>query len=170
MTIDARNLSQASLAYQQLKRLLIENEGLADGEPTLADTLEGATDLQDLCIAACREVEQIDADVAALEMIIADKQARKQRFADKRTAIRTAIAEAMLDAGLKKIVAPDMTISAAISGGSVIIDDAAALPAELVVMTRRPDKAAIKTALAKGQAVAGASLSNGVPTIRIATR
>ena len=101
MAIDARNLSQASLAYQQLKRLLIENEGLVDGgKPTCRCSRSRRDGLQDLCVAACA-VKQIDADVAALEMIIADKQARKQRFADRRAAIAPAIAEAMLDAGLK---------------------------------------------------------------------
>jgi hypothetical protein len=168
--VDARNLSTASLAYQQLKAMLIENEGLAEDEQTLADTLEGATDLQDLCILACRDVEQTDADIVALDLIIADKQARKRRFEDRRSRIRQAVAEAMLDAGLKRIVAADMTIFASVSKGGVRIVNDDLLPDGMTVTTRRPDKAAIKAAIDAGQTVPGAERGNGTPTIRIATK
>jgi hypothetical protein len=131
----------------------------------LADTLEGMSNLDEMIIRTIRSNEDDEALVLGLSARLdemSERQARlKQRIATK----RELVASVMERADLKKIVAPDFTLSLSKRARSVVITDEDEIPAAFKVAPEppapRPDKKAIKEALEGGTTVPGAHLNNG---------
>ena len=150
--------------------LLAEYPELAEDELALADTLDGITNAGDFIALFCRMAREDEALAGGLGNMLRDMGSRKSRLmarAEKRRAIVMALMNAI---GERKIVRPDMTISVRASRPSVLVTDEPALPDSLCKVERRPDKTAIKEALERGEAVAGAVLSNGTETLTIQTK
>lgn len=166
------DLSTATAVYKAMKERLINEFGLDDGEETLLDTLEGATDLQDLIARAAREARHEEAMVEAIASIISDAQERKRRRKAKADSLRAAIAWAMQDAGLSKIDAPDMTISQRMGQPNVVYtdDDPARWPDDLCATKRELDKRKIKAALMSGASLPSAHLGNVMPVLTIRSK
>ena len=116
------DLSTATSVYKAMKERLMNDFGLEEGEETLLDTLEGATDLQDLIAKAAREARHEEAMAKAIADIVSEAQGRKNRRLAKAERLRGAISWAMQDAGLKKIDAPDCTISVRAGKPKLIIN------------------------------------------------
>lgn len=104
-------LSQSALVHNQLRDRIARHFELEADDPTLADTLEGASEFPDLCIAAMRQAMEIEATASALETMRDNMDARIARMKGSAKTIRQMVAEAMLDAGEKTIRAPDITLS-----------------------------------------------------------
>lgn len=141
--------------------LLSEYPELAEDERTLRDTLEGETELPDACIKTVRSAREDEALAKALKSMMDNMAKRYKRLLALADAKRRVVLSAMDRAGIKRIDAPDLTITTGSSKPSVIITDEGALPDQFVRIKREPDKAALGKALADGVSIPGALLSNG---------
>lgn len=161
----------AQIAAQIKSRLLETFPELAEDEQALMDTLEGLTDFNELAERVIASALNDDALAVALKARQADMSERCGRFEARSKAKRAAVATAMETVGVKKIEAPECTISLRAVAPKVVITDETKLPETYWVETvmRRPDKDAIKDDLKVGP-VLGATLSNGSITLAIRTK
>ena len=163
------DLTTATAVYNAMKERLMEEFGLHNGEETLHDTLEGATDLHDLIARAAREARHEEAMAEAIKAIINEAYERKQRRQAKADRLRAAIAWAMQDAELKKIDACDMTISQRMGHPKVVYkdEDPSRWPDEMCITKRELNKTKIKAALMEGASLPSAHLGNAMPVLTI---
>lgn len=164
-------LNHTALAeqYRRLRAELLTEHPDID-ERTLADSLEGETDLQDTVVRFIVQSLEDKCTAEALNDRLKDMTERRNRISsrsDKRRAIALAL---MTAAGLRKLEQPDFTASLRSTPPKVIVTDEDALPDAFVKLTRTPDKLALREALARGDYVNGASLSNGSETLAILTK
>lgn len=157
------SIRNAVTAHNQIKTRLLERfPDLADDEQALLDTLEGESTLDRAAVA----VFESALDDEGRASVIADRldalAERRSRFQARAKAKRGVIASAMEDAGVKKIEAPEVTLSLRQTPAAVVITDEDAIPAAYVKteIVKKLDKAALRDALNNGP-VPGATLSNG---------
>ena len=80
-------------------------------EQTLADTVEGLTDVHEIIAAIMRAVLTDEALVNGLKSRIGEMEDRRDRLQDRAAKRRQVVKDVMLELDLKKITAPDFTIS-----------------------------------------------------------
>ena len=80
-------------------------------EQTLADTVEGLTDLHEILTAVIRAALADEALATGLKGRIAEMQDRLDRLQDRAAKRRQIAKDAMIEVDLKKITAPDFTAS-----------------------------------------------------------
>lgn len=119
---------------------------LLDDERAYLDTLEGETDLYELTKRLLDQVESDEGVEATLTLQIADRQARKQRAADRVKANRTAIMALLECAKLDKLVLPEATITLRDTASCIVVNDPAAVPDEYTIPNPKPNLEAIKAA------------------------
>lgn len=113
--------------------------GLTDDD--LRDTCEGESGkLEDAIIASLRAAIEREACAAALGAMIEKMTARKSRFAEGAQALRVAALNAMIEAGLSSIPAPDLTVTVSQGRGKLVIPDTDAVPDIYCRIKREPDK------------------------------
>ena len=165
------NLTALTEQYRRLKTdLLVEYPELIEDGETLADTLEGETDLPDVIAGFIRNARRDEAMAEGLGELIKDEQDRKSRIgarADKRRRIALSLMNAI---EMIKLEVPDFTASVRRVPPKVEITDEASVPDAFVKITRTPDKTAIKEALGRGDTIPGACLGNGSETLTVRTR
>jgi len=152
-------------AAARLKEALLA-AGYED-EDAINDTVEGETSLNELIVATLSAAEDDGCMAAALAERIATMQERKKRIEARKDARRTAVLMAMETAGLRRIEAPEFTVTVGRSGAKVVITDAAAIPDKYVKTERTPMKADIAAALKAGFSVEGAMLGNPTTTLTV---
>ena len=104
------NLEFAAITYRAvLERIRTEDPNI--DEQTLADTVEGLTNLTDIVAAVVRSALADEALAEGLKTHMGAMQERIERFQDRAAKRRQIAKEAMLQAELKKVTAPDLTIS-----------------------------------------------------------
>jgi hypothetical protein len=140
---------------------------LADDTETLTDTLAGIDNFEEQCLAVLRHAIEREAMGKALGALIDGMQARKKRLEEGSKFLRVAVLNAMQEAALPKIRAPDMSVSIGVGKPKVLITNEAALPEAFCRITRAPDKAAIAAEIAAKRDVPGAVLSNPVPFLSV---
>lgn len=165
------NLAALTAQYRQWRDdLLAEFPELADDDETLADTLEGQTDLPTVIARFIRDARRDEALADGLATLIKDEQERKSRLgarADKRRRIALSLMQAV---EMGKLEQPDFTASVRRVPPGVVITDEAVLPDSYVKTVRQPDKTALREALGRGEEVPGATLGNGSETLTIRSR
>ena len=140
-------------------------------EDDLADTITGASTLDEAIIATLREALYREAQAAAIEHLIDRLKERQQRFRNTAQAMRAACLQAAQEGGLTMpLRAPDMTIGIGISPGRVIVIDEELIPQELKCVRIEPNLAAIRVKLKAGETVPGCELGNGTPALRVNTK
>lgn len=162
------DLQRAAAARAELKNRLLATFPELDGdEQTLNDTLSGIDDLEETIIAVLRVAIEREAMGEALGALIDKMTARKRRLEDGARSLRAAVLQAMQDAGLPSIKAPDMTVSVGRGKPKIIAVDEALIPDDLCRIRREPNKTEIAKALADGREVPGVTFGNPVPFLTV---
>jgi hypothetical protein len=127
-------------------------------------------EVDDVLVRLLRAMGEAQANEEAISRRVDALQAREARFAKQAEAYRAAV-YAIFDAlGMSKWRHAEFTASVTPGRPGVVITDEAALPDAFVRVERKPDKTAIKSALAAGEVIPGAELSNGLPTLTVRTK
>ena len=148
-------------------------------EETLADTLEGMTDLTDMIAATLRSANEDKAMMDGLSDYITALQVRGQRIGERWAKKRALCLDAMERANIKTIKEPDFTASLRSTPQKVVIVDEAKIPREYfntptleetaVFAAGVLDKRDLLAAIKVGR-IAGVVLSNPARTISIRTK
>lgn len=160
----SRYLAHEAEAYARLADAL-----LAEGydEDAVRDTAEGEFSLHEMIVRTLSAAEDDAALSGAIAERIAAMQERKARIEARKDARRTAVLMAMETVGLKRLEAPEFTVSVGRSGGKVVVTDEALIPDEFVKIERKPMKKELAAALKAGTAIPGAMLGNPAPTLTV---
>ncbi len=163
-------------AYISLKERLKSEYDLDENSDVLIDSLEGASDLPELLAGFLRQALHNEANAEAISTIIKGNQERKARLEHKADRLRALVAETMLEVGLAKLPAPDMTVNVRVSKPKPEIVDEASLPDFYTKRKTVPDRDAIKSeyerCLAENDTfcIPGVEVSNGSPVLTIRTK
>jgi len=156
--------------FSELRRRLIEADPDID-ETTLLDTLQGATDLHEAIGEVIRSALDDEAIAASLKSRIADMKERLARFETKSSKKRQLALGAMEEAGIEKILEPDLTISLRVGPCGLEIKNEADIP-EWFWIPQDPklDRRSLLEALKAGTAVSGAQLGNSRISLAVRTK
>ncbi len=151
------------------ERLLVENPDL--DEQTLADSVEGLTDINEVIAAILRSAVTDEALAEGLRGRIEEMQSRLCRFEDRATKHRQIARDVMINAEIKKITVPDLTISLRPGSPALLVTDEAYIP-ENYWLPRDPrlDRQSLSADLKRGLQIAGAALSNAEPVLSVRTK
>jgi hypothetical protein len=97
-------------------------------DQTLADTVEGLTDLHEILSAVIRAALADQALATGLEGRIGEMQARRDRLHDRAAKRRQIAKDVMVELDLKKLAAPDFTASIRPGTPALMVIDEAAVP------------------------------------------
>jgi hypothetical protein len=160
-------LAFVAVQHQELRRRLREADPDLD-EETLADTVEGLTDLHDIVRAIVRSALLDQAFASGLRQRIEEMQARLTRFEDRVSKRRQIVRDVMVESDIKKITAPDFTISIRPGTPGLIVVDEATIPAQFwEPRDPRLNRLAVLNELKAGEAIPGAALSNPEPVLSV---
>ena len=140
-------------------------------EQTLADTVEGLTDLHEILGAIIRAALTDEALASGLKGRIADMQGRLDRLEDRVAKRRQIAKEVMLELDLKKLSAPDFTASIRPGMPALMVVDEAAVPS-IYWEPREPrlNRQGLANDLKQGAEIAGVALSNPEPVLSVRTK
>jgi hypothetical protein len=163
-------LAFAAIAYRSLRDRIRALAPDLD-EQTLADTVEGLTDLHEIVAAIIRSALCDEALAAGLKGRIEDMQTRFERFTDRAAKRRQIARDVMTELDLKKIIAPDFTVSVRPGSPSLVVVDEAAIPkAYWEPREPRLNRQSLTVELKQGAQIAGVGLSNPEPVLSVRTR
>ncbi len=164
------NLAEAVKGYQSLREQFLELwPELIDDNVALHDTLQGATNLDELITLTMRAaMEREDQGKAIAERIEILKR-RKDRLEAGAQKLRAMVLQAMSEADLKKIAAPDFSVSVGQAKAKILIIDEDLIPDHLCRITRTPSKTMIADEISAGRDVPGAQKGNAQPYLILRT-
>jgi hypothetical protein len=164
------NLDFAAITYRTLRDRLRAEDSQIDDQ-TLADTVEGLTDLHEILTAIIRAALADQALASGLEGRIAEMQARRDRFQDRATKRRQIAKDVMVELDLKKLAAPDFTASIRPGTPALMVIDEAAVPS-IYWLPREPrlNRQGLANDLKQGAEITGVALSNPEPVLSVRTK
>jgi hypothetical protein len=140
-------------------------------EQTLADTVEGLTDLHEILTAIIRAALADQALATGLEGRIAEMQGRLDRLQDRAAKRRQIAKDVMVELDLKKLTAPDFTASIRPGMPSLLVLDEATVPSIYWQPSEpRLNRQKLATELKDGAEITGVTLSNPEPVLSVRTR
>ena len=164
------SLEFSAIAYRSIRdRIRAENPTI--DEQTLADTVEGLTDLHEIVVAIVRAALADEALATGLKGRIAEMQDRLERLQDCAAKRRHIAKDVMVELDLKKITAPDFTVSIRPGMPSLLVLDEAAVPS-IYWEPREPrlNRQELLNELKSGADIEGVTLSNPDPVLSVRTR
>jgi hypothetical protein len=164
------NLEFASATYRALRDRIRAQDPQID-EQTLADTVEGLTDLHEILQAVIRAALADEALARGLKCRISDMQCRIDRLEDRASKRRQIAKDVMVELDLKKITAPDFSASLRPGMPALMVLNEDAVPS----IYWQPGEPRLKrqvlaSDLKEGAEIAGATLSNPEPVLSVRTR
>jgi Siphovirus Gp157 len=161
------NVKFAAIHYREIRERIRADDPSID-EQTLADTVEGLTDLHEILIAIIRSALSDEALATGLKGRIAEMQDRLDRLQDRASKRRQIAKDVMVELNLKKIIAPDFSVSIRPGMPSLMLIDEAAVPS----IYWQPGAPRLKreellAALKEGSEIEGVALSNPEPVLSI---
>jgi hypothetical protein len=164
------NVKFAALTYSAIRdRIRTEDPGI--DEQTLADTVEGLTDLHEIITAIIRSALADEALASGLKSRIAEMQDRLERLQDRASKRRQIAKDVMVELDLKKIAAPDFSVSIRLGLPSLMVIDEAAVPSIYWQPSApRLKRQELLTELKDGAEIGGVTLSNPEPVLSVRVR
>jgi hypothetical protein len=142
----------------------------ADDE-TLADTLEGLTDLSDLLAEVIRSALEDEAFCDALKVRMREMRERTQRLAARAEKKRLLVGETMAQADLKRLTLPDLTLSLRSGTPSLVVTDEDVIPSMFwKAQPPKLDRQGLSQALKAGESIPGAMLGNPEPSLSVRSK
>jgi hypothetical protein len=164
------NLEFAAITYRAIRDRIRADDPQID-EQTLADTVEGLTDLHEIVTAIIRSALTGEALAAGLKGRIADMQERLDRLQDRASKRRQIAKDVMVELDLKKITAPDFTVSIRPGMPSLLVLDETAVPSIYWQPSApRLNRQGLLSELKEGADIKGVALSNPEPVLSVRTR
>ena len=164
------DLSFAAINYRAIRDRLLTEDPQID-EQTLADTVEGLTDLHEIVAAIVRSALADEAMAMGLKCRLTDMQNRLERLQDRASKRRQIAKDVMVELDLKKITAPDFTVSVRPGTPSLLVLDEAVVPSIYWQPSEpRLNRQKLSNELKTGAEVTGATLSNPEPILSVRTR
>jgi hypothetical protein len=163
-------LTFAAINYHTLRDRIRTQDPQID-EQTLADTVEGLTDLHEILQAVIRAALADEALARGLKCRISDMQCRLDRLEDRASKRRQIAKDVMVELDLKKITAPDFSASLRPGMPALMVLNEDAVPS----IYWQPGEPRLKrqvlaSDLKEGAEIAGATLSNPEPVLSVRTR
>jgi hypothetical protein len=164
------NLEFSAATYRAVRDRIRAQDPQID-EQTLADTVEGLTDLHEIVAAVIRSALADEALAAGLKGRIAEMEDRLNRLQDRASKRRAIVKDVMIELELKKLNAPDFTASIREGTPSLMVIDEAAVPS-IYWEPRDPrlKRQELAAELKHGAEVPGVTLSNPEPVLSVRTR
>jgi len=163
-------LTFSAINYRSIRDRIRTQDPQID-EQTLADTVEGLTDLHEIVTAIIRSALADEALASGLKCRIADMQGRLDRLQDRASKRRQIAKDVMLELDLKKLTAPDFTASIREGTPSLMVINEDAVP-KIYWEPGEPRlrRQVLAYDLKQGEEIAGAALSNPEPILSVRTR
>jgi hypothetical protein len=164
------SLEFAAIHYRTIRDRLQAEDPKID-EQTLADTVEGLTDLYEIIAAIIRAALADEALATGLKGRIAEMQDRLERLQDCAAKRRRIAKDVMIELDLKKITAPDFTVSIRPGTPALLVLDEAAVPS-IYWEPREPrlNRQELLNELKGGAEVQGVALSDPEPVLSVRTK
>ena len=164
------NLLFAAINYRSVRDRIQAEDPQID-EQTLADTVEGLTDLHEIVAAIIRSALADEALATGLKSRVAEMQDRLERLQDRASKRRQIAKDVMVELDLKKITAPDFTVSIRPGTPALMVLDEAAVPS-IFWQPSAPklNRQGLLSELKEGGEIAGVTLSNPEPVLSVRTR
>src|SRR6476660_158686 len=156
--------------YHLLRQRLLSEYPNID-EETVADTLEGITDLHDMIAAVIRSALVDEALHAGLRFRLDDMKERLSRLELRAGKKRQLALEAMTEAGPSKLEQPDFTASARAGSPALVIIAENKIPDPYwLPQPPKLDRQAVLAELKRGIDIPGAQMSNPKPVLSVRTK
>ena len=164
------SLDFAAITYRTVRDRIRAEDPQID-EQTLADTVEGLTDLHEIVTAIIRSALADEALATGLKSRVAEMQDRLERLQDRASKRRQIAKDVMVELDLKKLTAPDFTASIRPGTPALMVIDEAAVP-KIYWEPResRLNRQELASELKQGAEIAGVTLSNPEPVLSVRTR
>ena len=163
-------LEFAAITYRAIRDRIRAEDPQID-EQTLADTVEGLTDLHEIVAAIVRAALADEALATGLKGRIAEMQERLDRLQNCAAKRRQIAKDVMIELEIKKITAPDFTVSIRPGMPSLLILDEAAVPS-IYWQPAAPklNRQGLLSELKEGADIKGVALSNPEPVLSVRIR
>ena len=133
--------------------------------------MEGLTDLHEIVAAIVRAALADEALATGLKGRLAEMQDRLDRLQDCAAKRRRIAKDVMVELDLKKITAPDFTVSVRPGMPSLLVLDEAAVPSIYwQAVAPRLNRQGLLSELKDGADIKGVALSNPEPVLSVRTR
>jgi hypothetical protein len=164
------NLEFAAISYRFIRDRIRAEDPQID-EETLADTVEGLTDLHEILTAIIRAALADEALAAGLKGRIAEMEARQARLQERAAKRRQIAKDTMVELDLKKLAAPDFTASIRPGMPALMVIDEKAVPS-IYWEPREPrlNRQGLVADLKQGTEITGVTLSNPEPVLSVRTK
>src|SRR5664280_600950 len=164
------NLEFAATTYRVIRDRIRAQDPQID-EQTLADTVEGLTDLHEIVQAIIRAALSDEALVLGLKCRISDMQGRLDRLQDRASKRRQIARDVMVELDLKKLNAPDFTASIREGIPSLTVIDEEAVPSIYWQPSEpRLNRQELAYELKQGSEISGVALSDPEPILSVRVR
>ena len=164
------SLEFAAITYRTICDRIRADDPQID-EQALADTVEGLTDLHEIVAAIIRAALADEALATGLKGRVAEMQDRLERLQDRASKRRQIAKDVMVELDLKKITAPDFTVSIRPGMPSLLVLDEAAVPSTYWQPSApRLNRQGLLSELKEGADIKGVALSNPEPVLSVRTR
>ena len=164
------NLAFAAINYRSIRDRIRAQDPQID-EQTLADTVEGLTDLHEIVQAVIRAALADEALARGLKCRISDMQGRLDRLEGRASKRRQIARDVMVELDLKKLNAPDFTASICEGTPSLMVINEEEVPS----IYWQPSEPRLKRQelayeLKQGAEIEGVALSDPEPFLSVRTR
>jgi len=163
-------LTFAATTYRAIRDRIRAQDPQID-EQTLADTVEGLTDVHEILQAVIRAALSDEALILGLKCRISDMEGRLERLRDRAAKRRQIARDVMVELDLKKLNAPDFTATIREGMPSLVVLNEDAVPS----IYWQPSEPRLKRQelayeLKQGAEVPGVTLSNPEPVLSVRVR